>query len=75
MGTNYYQSCPTCKTRRAHIGKNSMGHPFTANYTKEWVRENCTHVVNEYGELFTVEEFLERFPGEWDVSMTDNGWC
>jgi hypothetical protein len=75
MGTNYYQSCPECKTRRAHIGKQSAGHPFIANYSKEWVTENCPAVVDEYGKVYTAEEFFKKVTQEWDVSMTDNGWC
>ena len=73
MGTNYYIICKCCGSQVHHVGKQSAGHPFCSNWTKEdvieWLRNPNFELRNEYGE---VKEWGWLKDRDWELMKVDN---
>ena len=71
MGTNYYMTTDVCthchRQNEKHLGKTSAGSNFIWQETDEWhtyelimeaLRNESQGIYDEYGNSFTMEEFL-----------------
>ena len=84
MGTNYYLKCKGCGTGIHHIGKVVAGPTgFITNYTRAEFRKLVKKkpelvIQNEYGDIVTTSELLEKYKKwnkeEWGDGG-ENGWC
>lgn len=74
MGTNYYLVCKTCKKEVRHIGKQSFGWNFCANFTQVKLQEIMKanpnlKIHDEYGRKFTQKQFFKHVTEEWTMQL------